>query len=88
MRRNYTREAYFDLVEKVRSICGPHIGLSSDFICGFCGETEEEFQDTIDLVQRVPYNIAYIFPYSTREVIKKCISANLAINIFLIVNML
>lgn len=68
MRRNYTREAYFALVEKVQSICGHQVALSSDFICGFCGETEEEFEDTLDLVQRVPYSTAYIFPYSTREV--------------------
>ncbi|XP_057372378.1 CDK5RAP1-like protein [Daphnia carinata] len=67
MRRNYTREAYFALVEKVQSICGHQVALSSDFICGFCGETEEEFEDTLDLVQRVSYSTAYIFPYSTRE---------------------
>lgn len=71
MRRNYTREAYLDLVEKIQSICGHHIFLSSDFICGFCGETEEEFGETLELVRRVPYSTAFIFPYSTREVIQK-----------------
>ena len=68
MRRNYTREAYLDLVDNIFSVCGPQVSLSSDFICGFCSETEEDFHDTMDLVQRVPYNIAYIFAYSTREV--------------------
>ena len=70
MRRNYTREAYLSLVEKVFSICGHDLTLSSDFICGFCGETDEEFEETLDLVRRVPYSTAYIFPYSTREVRK------------------
>ena len=69
MRRNYTREAYLSLVERVQSIFGRNITLSSDFICGFCGESEEEFEETLDLVRRVPYSTAYIFPYSTREVI-------------------
>lgn len=69
MRRNYTREAYLTLVDKVKSICGQHISLSSDFICGFCGETEEEFEETLDLVRHVQYNTAFIFPYSTREVV-------------------
>ena len=68
MRRNYTREAYFELVERIYSICGPEVTLSSDFICGFCGETADEFQETLDLVQRVPYSMAFIFPYSMREV--------------------
>ncbi|XP_068155581.1 CDK5RAP1-like protein [Drosophila tropicalis] len=66
MRRGYTREAYLELVEHIRNIL-PHVGLSSDFICGFCGETEEEFEDTISLIQRVRYNVAYLFAYSMRE---------------------
>lgn len=67
MRRNYTREAYFELVERIYHICGPQVTLSSDFICGFCGETEDEFKETLDLVQRMPYSMAFIFPYSMRE---------------------
>ena len=42
MRRNYTREAYLDLVDHARTMI-PGVALSSDFICGFCDETEEEF---------------------------------------------
>lgn len=68
MRRNYTREAYLALVEKVKTICGNDVALSSDFICGFCGETDDEFEETMDLVRRVRYTTAFIFPYSTREV--------------------
>ena len=68
MRRNYTREAYFELVERIYHICGPQVTLSSDFICGFCGETQDEFEETLDLVNRVPYSMAFIFPYSLREV--------------------
>ncbi|GJQ86935.1 hypothetical protein Trydic_g11802 [Trypoxylus dichotomus] len=66
MRRGYTREAYIELVARIREIL-PNVALSSDFICGFCGETEEEFQDTLSLIETVRYNTAYLFPYSMRE---------------------
>ncbi|XP_027360562.1 CDK5RAP1-like protein isoform X2 [Abrus precatorius] len=66
MRRGYTREAYLDLVEKIRRII-PDVALSSDFICGFCGETEEEHSDTLTLVKAVGYDMAFMFAYSMRE---------------------
>lgn len=66
MRRGYTREAYLQLVDTIRSYL-PDVGLSSDFICGFCGETEEEFLDTVTLIEQVRYNVAFLFAYSMRE---------------------
>lgn len=66
MRRGYTREAYLELISHVRDTI-PNVSLSSDFICGFCGETDEEFNDTITLLENVKYNVAYLFPYSMRE---------------------
>ncbi|CAK9816191.1 CDK5RAP1-like protein [Anthophora quadrimaculata] len=66
MRRGYTREAYIDLVHRIREIL-PNVYLSSDFIAGFCGETEEEFQDTLSLIELIKYNKAFLFIYSMRE---------------------
>ncbi|KAH8358412.1 hypothetical protein KR093_000061 [Drosophila rubida] len=66
MRRGYTREAYMQLVKHIRDIL-PDVGLSSDFICGFCGETDAEFEDTISLIRSVRYNVAFLFAYSMRE---------------------
>lgn len=54
MRRNYTVEAYLKLADRIREKV-PGITFSSDFICGFCGETEEEFKGTLDLLERMKY---------------------------------
>lgn len=67
MRRGYSREAYLDLIHHVRQLI-PDVSLSSDFICGFCGETDEEFEDTLSLISEVKYNRAFLFSYSMREV--------------------
>ncbi|KAJ3675606.1 hypothetical protein LUZ60_004648 [Juncus effusus] len=66
MRRGYTREAYLELVKKIRDII-PDVGISSDFICGFCGETEEDHAETLSLLRTVGYDMAYMFAYSMRE---------------------
>lgn len=58
MRRGYTREAYLELVDHIKQTL-PNVALSSDFIAGFCGETEEEFEDTISLLNIVKYNYKY-----------------------------
>jgi tRNA-2-methylthio-N6-dimethylallyladenosine synthase len=66
MRRPYTRQQYFDLIDKMRQII-PGLALSTDVISGFCGETEDEHKDTLSLMSRVQYDLAYMFSYSERE---------------------
>jgi tRNA A37 methylthiotransferase MiaB len=53
-------------VERIRTIL-PDVSISSDFITGFCGETEEDHEDTLKLVEAVGYDMAYMFAYSMRE---------------------
>ena len=65
MNRHYTREQYLDRVNALRRAV-PGIGLSTDIIVGFPGETEEEFRDTLDLVRQVRYDSAFTFVYSPR----------------------
>ncbi|KAL8579579.1 CDK5 regulatory subunit associated protein 1 [Nucella lapillus] len=66
MGRGYTRAAYLDLVHHIRAII-PDVALTSDFIAGFCGETEADHQDTLSLIRHVRYNFAFCFPYSMRQ---------------------
>ncbi|SHM75474.1 tRNA-i(6)A37 thiotransferase enzyme MiaB [Caldanaerovirga acetigignens] len=66
MNRRYTREHYMKLVEKLRNAI-PEIAISTDIIVGFPGETEEDFQDTLDLVKRVEFDQAFMFAYSKRK---------------------
>ncbi|XP_029286987.1 mitochondrial tRNA methylthiotransferase CDK5RAP1 [Cottoperca gobio] len=66
MRRGYTREAYLDLVKNVKRIV-PEVSLSSDFISGFCGETEEDHRQTLSLIREVGYNVGFLFAYSMRK---------------------
>ncbi len=65
MNRRYTAEQYLDLVKKLR-VAMPDIGLSSDFIVGFPGETEEDFAETLRLVESVRFNSSFTFKYSRR----------------------
>lgn len=65
MNRKHTREDYFRLIDEIRSY-RPDIGFSSDFIIGFPGETDQDFKDTLDLIERVGYASAYSFKYSMR----------------------
>jgi len=67
MRRGYTKQAYLDLVARARSIIGPRLEISSDFISGFCGETEEDHQETLSLLREVRYTQAFMYAYSERE---------------------
>ncbi|KAL7439797.1 hypothetical protein ACHAXH_005744 [Discostella pseudostelligera] len=66
MRRGYTREAYLELINDVKVMI-PDVAISSDFISGFCGETEEEHIETLSLMQTVQYDQAFMFAYSMRE---------------------
>ncbi len=66
MRRPYTRDQYLTLIDKMKSII-PGLSLSTDIIAGFCGETEEEHNQTMTLMAKVEYDLAYMFAYSERE---------------------
>ena len=65
MNRHYDRASYLDKVEKLRRAV-PGIGLTTDIIVGFPGETEEQFEDTLSLVKQVGYDSAFTFIYSPR----------------------
>ncbi|NIZ10231.1 tRNA (N6-isopentenyl adenosine(37)-C2)-methylthiotransferase MiaB [Pseudooceanicola sp. HF7] len=65
MNRKHTREDYFRLIERIRA-ARPDIHISGDFIVGFPGETDEDFEQTMDLVRRVEYGTAFSFKYSAR----------------------
>ena len=65
MNRKHTRQAYFDLVARIRD-ARPDLALSGDFIVGFPGETDKDFEDTLDLVRQVGYASAFWFKYSPR----------------------
>jgi tRNA-2-methylthio-N6-dimethylallyladenosine synthase len=65
MRRGYTRDDYLRLVHRIRSAI-PSVALSTDVIVGFCGETEEQFRRTLDLLREVRFDKVHVAPYSPR----------------------
>ena len=65
MNRKYTKEQYLNLVQKMKSKI-PNLKLSTDIIVGFAGETEEYFEDTLDVVEKVNFEQVYMFIYSRR----------------------
>jgi len=65
MHRGHDREHYFRLIDELRQHC-PDLSLSSDFIVGYPGETDADFEQTLELVQQVGYDSAYCFKYSPR----------------------
>lgn len=65
MRRKYTREWYLERVRKIRSVM-PGCGLSTDIIAGFCGETQQDHQDTLSLMEEAAFDSAFMFQYSER----------------------
>ncbi len=66
MNRKYTKEQYLNLVDKMKSRI-QDLALSTDIIVGFPGETEEDFEDTLDVVQKVNFEQIFMFIYSKRE---------------------
>ena len=65
MNRNYTRETYLGLIEKLRA-AGPGIAFSADVMVGFPGETHRDFEDTLDPMERVRFDLLFSFKYSPR----------------------
>ncbi len=66
MNRGYTREAYLDSVQRLRNDC-PDISITSDMIVGFPGETEADFRETLDLMEKIRFDNLFSFKYSPRE---------------------
>ncbi|MFT5138083.1 MAG: tRNA-2-methylthio-N6-dimethylallyladenosine synthase [Arenicella sp.] len=65
MKRRYKASDYIEIIEKVRKI-RPNISMSSDFIIGFPGETDEDFEDTMRLIETIGYDLSFSFIYSAR----------------------
>ncbi|PHQ57480.1 MAG: tRNA (N6-isopentenyl adenosine(37)-C2)-methylthiotransferase MiaB [Lutibacter sp.] len=65
MNRQHTREEYMELIDNIKKII-PECALSQDLMTGFCGETEEEHQDTLSLLEYVKYDFGFMFAYSNR----------------------
>lgn len=65
MKRGYTVGDYMEMMERINKIL-PNAAISSDFIVGFCGETDEDFQKTVDLVKTCRFKNSFIFQYSVR----------------------
>jgi len=66
MNRNYTAQHYLSLIKQLRQTI-PHIAITTDIIVGFPGETEQQFNDTLTLMQQIDFDFAYMFKYSSRS---------------------
>ena len=65
MKRRYKAEDYVKIIEKIRKI-RPNMSMSSDFIIGFPGETDQDFEDTMNLIETIGYDLSFSFIYSAR----------------------
>jgi tRNA-2-methylthio-N6-dimethylallyladenosine synthase len=65
MNRKYDREAYLDRIKAIRTII-PGCGITTDILCGFCAETEEDHLETLSLMQQVQFDTAFMFKFSMR----------------------
>ncbi len=65
MKRGYTTADYYEMMDRVHQIL-PNAAVSSDFIVGFCGETDRDFEQTVELVKRCRFKNSFIFQYSVR----------------------
>jgi tRNA-2-methylthio-N6-dimethylallyladenosine synthase len=75
MNRKYTRESYLELIEKIRKNI-PNAAISSDFIVGFAGETEKDFEETLSLAEKIGFASSFSFKYSPRPGAPSCAMAN------------
>lgn len=66
MNRHYTTDEYYEITKKLREVF-PDMSLTTDIICGFPEETDEEFRETMEFVRRVGLNKVHVFPYSVRK---------------------
>ncbi|MGH7494809.1 MAG: tRNA (N6-isopentenyl adenosine(37)-C2)-methylthiotransferase MiaB [bacterium] len=66
MNRTYTKQEFLDLAAEIRDLM-PEVSLTTDVICGFCGETDEDFEDTLAVVAEVEFDSAFTFKYSERK---------------------
>jgi len=67
MKRGYTRESYLELIDKLRKI-NPDIAITSDVMVGFPGESDKDFELTLDLISHVEFDSLFSFKYSDRKV--------------------
>ena len=66
MHRGYTRESYLERIERLKKVC-PSIAITADVIVGFPGEEEQDFKDTLDLMEKVKFDDLFSFKYSPRK---------------------
>ena len=75
MHRKYNKSEFIDKIEKIRKI-RPLMSITTDVIVGFPGETDEEFLETIDTIQKVKFSKLHVFPYSKRDQTKAALMPN------------